>query len=180
MMFHVYYCHTQSHWNVSHNKILTFQKYINALLFNTSSKLHFCVWNCHHFNCNWVGRVWFHFFQWLLYLCFNKAEGNIKGTPLRFQLFHHFFNFLQAHFYLVTCGFFRVNVMICTYILSGSSAKSSYNFGCIHILTYSFPYPSLRLAIGNEISCTRLLSAINGCEESIVRGWDFGADDDGG
>mmetsp|Transcript_10459 Transcript_10459/g.15842 ORF Transcript_10459/g.15842 Transcript_10459/m.15842 type:complete len:84 (+) Transcript_10459:119-370(+) len=39
---------------------------------------------------------------------------------------------------------------------------------------------SLRLAIGNEISCTRLLSAIKGCEESIVRGWDFGVDDDGG
>ncbi len=38
---------------------------------------------------------------------------------------------------------------------------------------------SLRLAIGNEISCTCLLSAIKGCEESIGRGWDFGADDDG-
>lgn len=39
---------------------------------------------------------------------------------------------------------------------------------------------TLKMALGNELSCQRFKGAVIGFEDSIERGWDVNGDDDGG
>mmetsp|Transcript_9128 Transcript_9128/g.13815 ORF Transcript_9128/g.13815 Transcript_9128/m.13815 type:complete len:84 (-) Transcript_9128:338-589(-) len=62
-------------------------------------------------------------------------------------------------------------------ILSGQSMQTRRR---IHSATVRNISSTTRLAVANELASLRLNSAIKGCEESTVRGWDLMADDDGG